>query len=283
VTKPAGVSLGGLARALRDVSAAFALLFLVGVALVHFGAIRNPFGATINGDVELARGNQEGLRVLFVGNSLTYFNDMPSLVGKLAAADRHSRPIFTVEYAGGGWTLRKAFLDGKLTRLMREIDWDIVVLQEQSQISESSWAVRGREMAPYARALAARVRAIGGRTVLFMTWGYRDGDRRNVDGDSFSHMQGRVSQAYRELGDELRATVAPVGYAWVEAIRRNPSVALWRHDGLHPSKLGSYLAACVFYATFSGRDPSGNPFTDGLQPAEAHFLQQIASTVTGTG
>jgi hypothetical protein len=237
---------------------------------LHWHRARSPWG-----DPEPVR------RDLFVGNSLTYFNGMPSMVEKLAAADDDPRPMFVVEYAGAGWTLRKAFHDEKLKRLLREIRWDIVVLQERSQISESSSAVRAREMHPYARALAARVRSRGGQTVLFMTWAYREGDRRNVPGDSFSYMQARLAQAYRHLGAELNATVAPVGYAWVEAIRRDPAIALWRNDGLHPSELGSYLAACVFYAIFSGRDPVGDRFTDRLEPGQARFLQEVASEATG--
>jgi hypothetical protein len=81
------------------------------------------------------------------------------------------------------------------------------------------------------------------------------------------------------MGERLLAPVAPVGLAWAEALRRQPALDLWSHDGHHPGAPGSYLAACVFYAMLSGRDPSRSTFTADLEPAEARFLQQVATDV----
>lgn len=70
-----------------------------------------------------------------------------------------------------------------------------------------------------------------------------------------------------------------MGLAWEEAHEREPGLDLWDSDGKHPNLAGSYLAACVFYAMLSGRNPSGSEFTGGLEPAEARLLQRVASDV----
>jgi hypothetical protein len=51
---------------------------------------------------------------------------------------------------------------------------------------------------------------------------------------------------------------------------------------MHPSRLGSYLAACVFYRTLTGQDPRGSGFTAGLDEAQARFLQDVAADVVTT-
>jgi hypothetical protein len=254
------------------------LALLLYVGLIHAGVLRSPLSPLPRGDVALARGDRPGLRVLFVGNSFTARNDMPALVHRLAAADRGAPAIFAVQFTAAGSTLRRAAHDDELSELLREIRWNVVVLQEQSQIPSFSWARRRSDMLPYARRLNERIEAAGARTLLFMTWGYRDGDRANVADDTFAAMQARLLDGYSDVGRELSAPVAPVGLVWAEALRREPELELWAGDGKHPSEAGSFLTACVFYALLSGRDPSRSGFTAGLGE-EGRFLQRVAADV----
>jgi hypothetical protein len=129
-----GISASGLTRA---------FLRLLGVALVLVGAywglaragiVPNPFAAATRGDIDLAESDRPGLRVLFVGNSFTRANSLPHLMHELAAADDGVQPIFAVERTRGGWTLHEASEDDRLRDLLKRIDWDVVVLQEQSQL-----------------------------------------------------------------------------------------------------------------------------------------------------
>ena len=132
---------------------------------------------------------------------------------------------------------------------------------------------------PFARDLQDKITRDGARTILFMTWGYRLGDRHNRPNDTFLSMQERLARGYAQLASELPASVAPAGLAWAEALRARPGLDLWDSDGRHPNEAGSYLAACVFYKALTGRDPSRSAFTAGLQAAEARFLQRIAAVV----
>jgi hypothetical protein len=270
---------GGIVKAAALLGAGLVLGVSIYAGLVKADVLPNSFGPTARGDLELARSDRPGVRVLFVGNSLTHENSMPALVGELAADDEGATAIFAVEYTAGGWMLRDAAEDEGLAELLDDVRWDVVVLQEQSQMPSFSRAQRAVEMDPYARALDRRIRLSGARTMLFLTWAHRDGDPRNMPGDSFGAMQSRLFDGYAEIAAELSATIAPVGLAWAEAWRRRPGLELWADDGRHPSRAGSYLAACVFYAALTGRDPRMSGFTDGLEPADARFLQQVAADV----
>lgn len=251
------------------------------VGLAKSGLIRSPFFPRADGDLALARSDRAGLRVLFVGNSLTYYNEMPSLVRRLAEGDEGAPSVFSVEYTAPNWTLRRAAHDDGLAGLIEDVRWNVVVLQEQSQMLSFSPEWRRHYTSRYARALNREIALAGGRTMLFLTWGYEAGDRRNVPGDTYDGMQARLTDGYLELAGELGAEVAPVGSAWAEALQRRPGFELWKSDGRHPSKLGSYLAACVFHAILTGRDPTESDFTGGLDPADAWFLQDVAADAVG--
>lgn len=273
------LSPGGLLRALTLTGAGLIFVTFICAGLVHAGLVRSPFAPALRGDVAVARGDGAGLHVLFVGNSFTYYNSMPELVDRLVAADQSAPTISVASYTRGGWTLEEASHDDRLESLLEEAAWDVVVLQEQSQLLSFPAGQRRRETYPFAHALENHISSAGSQTVFFMTWGYRDGDPGNYPGDTFTAMQRRLVEGYSELGAELSAPVAPVGLAWREALRREPGLDLWAGDGEHPNTAGSYLAASVFYAMLSGKDPSRSTFTGGLEPAKAAFLRRVAWNV----
>jgi hypothetical protein len=269
-------------RTLRLLACAVAGIVLgltVYAGLVHVGIARSLFAPTLRGDIALARGGQPGLRVLFVGNSFTFKNSLPALVRELSAGDPAGKPIYSVEYAAPGWSLGQADKDGGLTKLLRDVKWDVVVLQEKSWLlsfPEEQWR---RSTYPFARDLQGKIAASGAQTLLFMTWGYALGDRRTIPHDTYAEMQRRLAEGYSKLGAEVGARVAPAGLAWAEALRRKPALDLWADDGQHPGRMGSYLAACVFYAALTGRDPTRSRFTAGIEAGQARFLQRVAESV----
>jgi PKD repeat protein len=90
-------------------------------------------------------------------------------------------------------------------------------------------------------------------------------------------MNDRLRWAYKQMADENEALMSPVGMAWRASWEADSSINLWSSDNSHPSLAGSYLAACVFYATILEKNPVGLSYTAGLPAAQATFLQQIAS------
>lgn len=245
-------------------------------ALSNAGVARPLFSPVTRGDLALARSDRPGLRVLFVGNSFTFENSLPALVHDLAAGDPGARPVYSVEYVAPGWTLEEAAGDHRLAKLLRDVHWDDVVLQEQSQLlsfPERQWR---EETLPYAQTLDRHIRAAGARTLLFLTWGYEIGDRHNNPRDTYAAMQARLVDGYTKLGGELGADIVPVGLAWRNALAARPQLPLWADDWRHPSLAGSYLGASVFYAALTGRDPAASRFTAGIGTERARFLRQIA-------
>jgi hypothetical protein len=270
---------GRVRRAIRLIG--FAIIgVLIGIALfvglVRAGVVRDPLWPSTHGDLALARSDRPGLRVLFVGNSLTYENSMPAMIERLAAADPEAPRIFAVWYTAGGWTLGEAADDAGLARLIREVRWNTIVLQERSQIGSLSWSGSRAKMYTAAGSLASQATRVGAGTMLFAPWAWRGGDGWDISGDSYGAMQRRIFTAYAGLGARLSAPVAPVGEAWSSVIEHNPGMRLWADDGVHPTTAGSYLAACVFYVMLTGRDPEGDSFTAGVDPDQAQVLQRAA-------
>jgi hypothetical protein len=217
-------------------------------------------------------------RVLFVGNSLTFSHDLPQVFAALARARGHSVDVDMA--AQGGQTLAgHAASPGTLGKLDGQ-PWDFVVLQEQSRIPASA-AQRDEHMVPATRLLDEKAAEIGAETVLFMTWAGRDG-LPSAGFKDYTAMQSAIEAGYLEVAGKMGAMVAPVGTAWQRALEEHPELELWQRDGSHPSREGTYLAACVFHATLLGESPEGVGYLGGLPEETARFLQSVAAeTVLG--
>ncbi len=118
-----------------------------------------------------------------------------------------------------------------------------------------------------------------------MIWGGRDGVRyQEINGQyvycSFVDYINRIREGTVYFADELDLIVAPVGWAWHLAIEQDASALyrLFANDKFHPGLAGSYLGACVFYATLFQSSVSGNSYRSSLSVKEAEFLQDIASS-----
>lgn len=191
-------------------------------------------------------------RVLFIGNSLTYTNNLPALVkavftgaGLGAVAEMVAKPAFSL---GDHWhaparEAHKAIARG---------GWSTVVMQQGSSAQPES----RRDLRRDAKRFAESIAAVGARPALYCVWP-RDGSWSDFD---------RVIESYRLAADDIGALFFPVGAAWRAAPR---DIRLYSPDGLHPSVYGSYLAALVIFAVLSGESPVGLPnvltFKDGAR------------------
>jgi hypothetical protein len=206
--------------------------------------------------------SQDEIHVLFIGNSLTYVNDLPKMVAELAKAGKQ-RPLRYERETPGGCTLEKHWKDGKALARIQSSKWDFVVLQDHSQ-----GALQRRDsMFEYGKQLDAEIKKNGAKTILYLTWALQ-----NKSDD-----QPAISKAYLELSKELKAQVAPVGIAWAMALQADKKLVLHQPDKKHPNPTGTYLAACVFYATIYGKSPEGLPGSVGrLSDDEPRPLQVMA-------
>jgi hypothetical protein len=210
-------------------------------------------------------------RVLFIGNSITFFNDLPEMFAELARSGGHE--VEAAMSAEGGWTLSDHAASAMTLDKIEQGNWGFVVLQEQSAIPSIADR-RSQEMYPAVRLLHERIEDSGADTILFMTWAHRDGLPGVGD---CADMQAQLEAGYVDIATELDAMVAPVGIAWQHAVGQDPQLDLWQTDGLHPGREGTYLAACVFYAVIFLQSPEGLPYGAGLSEETAQFLQATAN------
>lgn len=217
-------------------------------------------------------------RVLFIGNSYTTVNDLPSVFANLARSGGHR--VETATAAVDGWTLAQHAGSPATAAKLAAASWDIVVLQEQSQVP-SVEEFRQTEMYPAARQLVSSIRNRGARPLFYLTWGRRDGWPENGMAD-YASMQASIDQGYAAIGADQRVAIAPVGDAWATLVTYGTGAPLWQEDGSHPTEAGTYLAACVFYATIFRESPEGLRYHASLSAEAAATIQAVANeTVLG--
>ncbi len=193
-----------------------------------------------------AQGQKDTLRVLFVGNSYTYFENLPQVVSVLS--EQTGTFLLTGKITIGGAKLSEHWRGarGLNTReKIRKGNYDIVVLQEWSL-----GTVNERDSAAFYLGLFSKLaREAGAEPYFYLTWAR----------EKIPQQQDVISRVYRETAALNRATVVPAGEAWARARSLRPEIKLYDPDGTHPSDLGTYLTACVFIATITGELPETIP------------------------
>ncbi len=219
------------------------------------------------------------LRVLFVGNSYTYVNDLPALLAAMARASG-ATAIEVDSVTVGGATLRNHWETNTAPQRIMAGGWDAVVLQEQSVTPVLNYT----EFRTYGVRFASLITANRARPVYYATWPRAAGDAvyaQAWSGGSLPVFGRRLDQAYAQVGAMVAgSTVAHVGTAWMASLTANPTIDLYASDGSHPSVAGTWLAACVLYRALTGAAPP--PAVDGaalgVSAADARTLRELAAS-----
>ena len=230
------------------------------------------------------------------GNSYTAANSLHTLMESLGIQNADAVTAGGKKLSAHWSEVNTSGHSSNTTLRNSNINWDYVVLQDQSQIpgfyrTNSDWIASMNG----AVGLSGAVEDEGGESVLLMTWGRRNGDATNpVLYNNFTVMQERLESGYIDYRDNMTAAgntvwIAPVGLAFalihdsVMASGTNATLSgntfydLYTSDGSHPSLAGSYLAACVLYATMTGESPVGSNDTVALSSTLKLELQQAAA------
>jgi hypothetical protein len=189
------------------------------------------------------------VRILFIGNSLTFSWDAPERLAKLANA--MGRPTEARSIAFPEFSLEDHWKDGRAAKELAR-GWDFVVLQQGPSIRPEERAA----LLDFSRRFAKIAREAGARPALFMTWPASD---RLQD---FSATIG----AYRAAATAVDAMLAPVGEAWLRALGADKRLRLYT-DRVNPAGLGADLALVTLYLTF---------FPAGPQEFDEAFVAKIA-------
>lgn len=171
------------------------------------------------------------LRVLFIGNSLTYWNDLPGVVGAMADSLALPKPFWYRSAAYPDYSLEDHWLTAESRATLERDSFDIVVLQQ----GPSSLPENQEHLREWALRWSGSIREAGAVPAMYMVW--PDASRRFAFDD--------VVEAYTAAAVAIDGMLFPVGRAWIEAWAIDEGLALYGPDAFHPSGLGTYLAALV--------------------------------------
>jgi uncharacterized membrane protein len=244
--------------------------------------------------------------LLMYGNSYTGYNNLASLMESLGVVNADSITPGGKMLSGHWDDINTSLHISNTTLRNPNIDWDYVVLQDQSQVpslptTDTFWQASMNG----AVNISTEVTAEGSETVLFMTWGRRSGEsgpqwHQYSINQNYTIMQDRLADGYTYYAENISAAgntvwIAPVGLAFktihdeVMDSGSDPTQSgnlfydLYDADGSHPSLKGSYLAACVLYATMTGESPVGSNDTVSINATVKLQLQEAAADTVFNG
>ena len=175
------------------------------------------------------------MRILMLGNSYIFTNDLPSILAKITGAE-------VVQNTRGGARLREQLnpetrLGAKALELLQNEKWDFVILQEMSNGPITSKA----SFLENAEKLCEKIRENGAKPVFYATWAYqRGGKKLETFGMDYDEMYQKLYEAYHLAADRNHTLIADVGKKFYEL---SDKVNLYADDGCHPNEKGSQIAA----------------------------------------
>ena len=177
------------------------------------------------------------LRILFIGNSHTYYNDMPEMVARRFR--REGIECEVTMLAHGGWYLEQHVQEPDVRFNILYGNYDYVVLQEHAH----PFGPEEKLFAAVSR-LGEWAKEAGSMPVVYMTWAKKDDEKS----------QPKMTAAHREAAERIGALLAPAGEMWWERLKKDPQAELYGPDGAHASEDGSEFAAeCIWETIWNDR------------------------------
>lgn len=235
-------------------------LLLALLAVLAFAA--SP-AAAAQADASGPPGQPRSIRVLLVGNSLTYTNNLPRMVRAIAASQPAGPAIETATYAIPGADLNELWKDGHAAAALRRGGWDVLVLQERGGVVACMPTNRlfpeCRRSIDAHREFTRLAQTTGTRVLLFSTWGRIT--ERTLNHRSSRQRQAEIlDSAYASLARQLagggaRVEVLPAATLLLAPPDGDPDPAPFT-DHVHPSVASSLVVAAALVEAITGHAPS---------------------------
>lgn len=231
----------------------------------------------------LSSSGQTIKKVLFIGNSYTSVNNLPSIISNLAVSTGDVL-IYDSNTPGGARFMNHASNATTLNKINSNT-WDYVVLQAQSQETSFSEFQMATEVYPFAISLSNAIRANNecSQPLFYMTWGKENGDASNCNFIpwvcTYTGMDDVIRATYISMSTENQAELSPVGAVWRYIRTNHPTIGLYSSDSSHPSLEGSYAAACAFYTMIYKKDPTLIAWNSTLSASVANTIKMAAKTI----
>lgn len=205
-----------------------------------------------------ASGGSGPVRVLLVGNSLTGRNNLPRMLMKIS--EKNGRKVKVTSIAKGqadliSFATSGTRLNRKLRKALSSQKWDYVVFQDR-HVYPVLYIGSMREAGVQ---LCRMAKKAGAQPMLYMTWapgnGHRDYKKMSELVKDRADYQEKIAASYEYVSSVTGAPVIPVGYAFMNGAKIEPDIPLLSSDKYHPSRYGSYLAACCIYTALFDETP----------------------------
>lgn len=230
------------------------------------------------------------MNILFLGNSLMFYNDLPDIFRTLATAGGQQVHVDSV--TKGSATMAD-FVDEttevgrRFREKLAERRWDMLIAEPSRRITPYEDSVMQVETDAAAQ-LRGIADGMGAVLVLYAVWGNDTGSCkvftaqspiRIAAGEPRPITRRAHTQFLHEVSHRIAAslggvTVVEAGYAFENVLDETDAVELYHTDRRHPSPQGSYLAACTFYARLFGQ--RAQSLCDSFDCADKQLLRRIA-------
>ena len=220
---------------------------------------------------------EKTMKILFIGNSATYFNDMPeNYFAPLCEAAGYDVEVTRI--TNGGYYLRNHASSNdtygaQVTAALKNNKYDFVVFQEYTKLAISDPA----EFYSSARIMAAKIRENGATPIMYNPIpALSDSSTYVENGWTSEYVAGTVSAAHNAIGKELGIKIAYAGPAVYDLMVAHPEMNFHHTDKAHPGPLGSFVIASTIFATIFGEDPTNVDF-DGYTDHDTAILLKTAA------
>ena len=221
--------------------------------------------------------NKNPERVLYIGNSYLYYNDslhnhVRRMLEEIYASKIDTSNYKLVTISGSRSWHHNIDYPIEHRNLGAKKPFQLVIFQGGSGETDSE--SERKLFADTAKEIINTIHKSGAEAALYMIHSYVE-PHSNTD----PIMIENIKKMYIDAGNENNALVIPVGIAFENAYKAKPDIVLHKpFDGSHPSLLGTYLAACVVFASITHQTPIGMKYNyyDAISNTDKAFLQKVA-------
>ena len=197
----------------------------------------------------------KSISILFIGNSFSYYHGLPKLIAHFARVSDCGNLVVDGAFRGGA-TLKMLWDDGRALKKLHSRTWNYVVLQERGRLGgivKDGIVHVGRLQVffAYTTRFDKVIKEINAKTILYCPPSFL--------GVGLPDDAKKLNTAYAALARKLHAVMIPSGAAFALALKERPRINLFERDGHHPSPLGTYLIASLFYRKLFHKRASSLP------------------------
>jgi hypothetical protein len=202
------------------------------------------------------------LKVLFVGNSFTFYNNLPQVVSYMA--DSTAIKLQTQKSTVGGaflsehWQGKRGL---KTKKMIQEGKYDVVIIQENSMGAIDS----PDSLMKYTKLFADLIRSTGAKPYLYQVWARQRVPQYHTE----------LNAVYEKVAREANISLIPIGKAWNTARTYRPTAPLFDADGIHPSNMGTFMTAAVIVGHICGNLPERYNPVPTVRDAKGETLELV--------